>query len=73
MILGCRNAHRTGRTRFRMSRAWGSKKLVLQVEWAGNVTRLLGPYPDTEWETWWADGKVEDLSGSKWGGIDSPA
>lgn len=68
MRLGARDVHRTGRSRFRLGR-W-SKRPVFQIEWAGRVTRLLGPHPDTEFETWWRDATVEDLTSSKWEVVD---
>lgn len=62
MILGYRAVRPTGATRHRSERRWGRERLILQHEFTGMVTRLLGPHPDTETETWWRDATAADLS-----------
>jgi hypothetical protein len=60
-----RDAKKTGRSRYRIERRgfWRQRHmLVLQLEWEGFETLLIGGFPDTQFVRRWVDASVGDVT-----------
>ena len=63
MMHGLSHATLTGQKRYRVYKPmFGPQLVVLQVQWKGIRSELVGGHVDSEWVTVWHDARPEDIT-----------